>query len=197
MTGNIITFVYDILHFKDSIDWMKLVAVPVFLIGGMFAGYFSSKTASRNSLLNLLFVIFCFIASVGFFNLYIHNRFLTLLIKACPFLLVFCMGMQGAFSRLENKVSLGTTIAMTGNMTQFSLDLEGLFMRTIGSLAHVKNEFLLILSFFVGALVGGIGSHYVGFVSVLVPAIIMLYLSCNYGTVEKGQPDQPTTTPIS
>lgn len=173
MTGNLITFAYDVLHFKNKNDWCKLLAVPVFISGGIFAGFISSHTAKRGILLGINAFLFLIISLTSILSNYIIA--LESLDVLYPFLLIFIMGIQGSFSKLQISPSMGSTVAMTGNMTTVSLDFDQLMSGKFNFKAF-EGQFLLIIGFLLGALSGGYLSADYGFTTIFFPGLITCYL---------------------
>lgn len=178
MTGNIITFAYDVLHFKQKNDWSKLIAVPVFMAGGIFAGFVSQYKKKKSMLLGINAFLFLIISLISILSDYI--TILASLNVFYPFILVFIMGIQGSFSKLQISSSVGSTVAMTGNMTTMSLDFDQLLFGKFNFSKELAGQFLLITGFLLGGLSGGFLANCYGFNTVIFPGLITCFLYFTY-----------------
>jgi uncharacterized membrane protein YoaK (UPF0700 family) len=93
-------------------------------------------------------------------------------------IVVAAMGLQNAFGKLYPHTTYSVTTIMTGNVTQFTLELMQ-YLRAKNPLAglaqSLRNQGLIIGSFFLGCTVGGVLSHFFGLSSIILPGIMVLY----------------------
>lgn len=175
VTSNLIIFVYDFLTRADAKSWLKLISFPVFVIASFTAESIYSKTKDANRLLLIESLLLLLAGGVAIvFKLWNISTLWD--VYLCTFITVFAMSLQSAYSRLFSASSYGPTTAMTGNVTQLSIDLEKIVKRN-GALNRrdLKKQAILVCGFFCGAAVGGIVAKEVGLAAIVIPAIIILY----------------------
>ncbi len=181
VTGNFVMLGAAIAEYHSGVI-AKLVALPVFFLAVAGTSLFLRRRAAdgRDPASGVLgaqaFFLACFMAlavAAGPFR----NGDQPLAIAA-GMLGVVAMGIQNAASRTIFSAFSPTTI-MTGNSTQIVLDLVEL---TRGAFADPAARTRIgkmvppLLSFVAGALAGGGGYVFVGFWSLMVPILLILFL---------------------
>ena len=103
----------------------------------------------------------------------------------------FAMGVQNAHPKLVNRPGVPNTV-MTGNVTQAILDVvDMLSVDTPDSVrvearARFAKMMPAIVAFAIGAVVGALGYHYVGFWALLAPACSLAGLALTTGEHERA-----------
>jgi uncharacterized membrane protein YoaK (UPF0700 family) len=177
VTGNFVVFVYSVLTNPGPSVWQNLLAFPVFVTAVVASSiivqhsHFPGKILRLEGFLLLVVGIAAIIArSTGLQN----NVFIFCLALT----IVAAMGLQNAFGKLYPHTTYSVTTIMTGNVTQFTLELMQ-FMRAKKPLAilvqSLRNQGLIIGSFFLGCTVGGTLSHFFGLSAMLLPGTLVLY----------------------
>jgi uncharacterized membrane protein YoaK (UPF0700 family) len=179
VTGNFIELSKDLIFGAHLNGWLKLLVFPVFILAVMTGGIMRSCYYKPSTVLYAEGMILITCGLLGMLNV-LHfgsnpsfNYLLALGI-------VFAMGLQNAFGKFYSKHLQSSTTVMTGNVTQFALDLAGcLFARSSGSrdLESLKCNSWVILGFLAGALAGTIGAKIIGITAIILPSIAVLHLS--------------------
>ena len=164
VTGNFVVFAATLASGQHA-GFAKLVTFPFFVAGVLFVGFFSDKLCKKRG---FFFMISCLIllSGVGLIFFKEGTSFL-----ACIMGLVFAMGMQNAAHKLYLK-NTPTSTVMTGNVTQFFLDL----------ISKVKSQIYfstveMVIAFFVGCVAAALCGMQFGIVSVIVPGVLLLVSS--------------------
>ena len=97
--------------------------------------------------------------------------------------MVLAMGLQNALMRLD-LAALPPTTVMTGNVTQVTIDVVGLWCAD-GVQREVARDRLRrmdgpIVAFFLGAAGGAGGYAVLGFTSLLLPAAVCAHVACRH-----------------
>lgn len=179
VTGNFILFAYDIVKGADAGAWLKLLSFPVFVVAVMLAGRISLKANNTYLLLSIECVILL-VSSMMALALKSTDGTLTWMNNTVAMLIVFAMAFQNAFGRVHAKTLLATTTVMTGNVTQAALDVVSVFFvkhQDPAKAKSLKNQFLIIMIFLTGCLLGGELAQIFGLCVVGIPGVIMtIYL---------------------
>lgn len=175
ITSNFIVFIYDLLNNAPVTAFIKLLPLPVFIVGSVVGGKIYSKTANANNLLiveslvllvaGILSLVFDMIGFNSSWGLYVT-----------VFFVVFAMSLQSAYGKLFAASTYGPTTAMTNNVTQLSIDFEKIVEHK-GAInwRHFKKQGILVLGFLTGAAIGGLMANEIALTSVIIPAVIILY----------------------
>ncbi len=140
VTGNFVVLASNLLH-NDPGVYQKLLTFPVFALGVVFVNVMDKK--KKISINAYLILIALLLATMS------------------PLVLVFAMAIQNAVHRLYLK-NTPTSTVMTGNVTQFFLNLP--------KLSGIE----VIGSFLGGCLIGALLTESYGLKSVLLPAVVLL-----------------------
>jgi len=189
ITGNLILFAGRLIRTSDLISWVRLLAFPVFVLSVIIGGWIARRPQPRRLLLLIEGLILCLAGAVAFllklgdplyYNVYIYPIALTV---------VFAMGLQNAYGKLFTADIYGPTTAMTGNVTQWAIDLGKLIRGTKDPLTldSFKKQSLLILAFFFGCLFGAVVSLFIGLGAILLAGMTLL-LTKKLAPMEMGAP---------
>jgi uncharacterized membrane protein YoaK (UPF0700 family) len=180
VTGNFIVFAYNLIKAPDEDAWIKLMTFPIFMVSVMTGGYLSTKFSGRHFLLlceGVILIIGGVIAC--FLDDFIEFR-VTSTTYLVTMLVVFAMGLQNAFGKLFAKETYGPTTMMTGNVTQFALDIRSFFnsgLQNKDLLSGIRKGLIMIGGFSVGCILGALMGKYAGLVGIILPgmAIVVCY----------------------
>ncbi len=96
-------------------------------------------------------------------------------------LVVFALGLQNACGRFFAKEVIAPTTVMTGNVTQFIIDLTGYLKNKDQEKQNLKLKIVrsiyVILPFLMGCISGGLITKTVGLGSVVFIGLLMLLLA--------------------
>lgn len=183
VTGNFIVFAYELIKGSEVNAYVKLLTFPVFILAVMFAGWLARKITNRYKLLLLEGILLVLSGlAAGWLA---HNNMLTSdwPLYTIALIVVFAIGVQNAYGKLFPKETYGPTTMMTGNVTQLSLDLGGLFHkdRREEAMASLKKQLVTVCGFLGGCIAGAFLAHQYGLPSLVLPGIgiIICYLYSN------------------
>ena len=89
----------------------------------------------------------------------------------CLAMMIVCaMGLQNAFGKLYPKETYGPTTMMTGNVTQWALDLKAIPSTT----SSFKKISFTITGFLFGCFAGAIAGKFIGLESVVFAGVVLL-----------------------
>lgn len=173
VTGNFIVFAYQIVTGADIDAWIKLITFPVFILAVMAGGWVSKKTEPGKTL--LIESLLLLVAGVLAFALHLENQD-SVFMYSIVLVIVFAMGLQNAFGKLNSKATYGPTTMMTGNVTQASLDLRAVLVSRDRAEAWIslKKQGITILGFLAGCFAGGFLGREFGLAAVSLAGLCML-----------------------
>lgn len=175
VTGNFITFAYQMAIGGSPGAWVKLITFPVFVIAVMLGGWMATRSQQKNKVLFIEAVLLVIAGLLAFiFHLQQDNKVVT---YAIVMIVVFALGLQNAFGKLFTKETYGPTTMMTGNVTQASLDLgKLLFNRFQGPDAMVsfKKQMVTLSGFLLGCVGGAFAGRELGLFSITFAGVAML-----------------------
>ncbi|MDN3582396.1 YoaK family protein [Mucilaginibacter flavus] len=175
VTGNFIVFAYDLIKHTDTKAWQKLLTFPVFIMAIMLSGRIAKRWSNMYTLL-LLEALLLLVS--GLIALALHPVNVTSwIVQLIVLLIVAAMAFQNTFGKLYGKATYGITTVMTGNVTQFSLDLVACITNKTADAAiwaSLKKQTTLIVGFLVGCLAGALMGKQIGLTAILLPAAMML-----------------------
>lgn len=177
VTGNLVMAGAGLVKGGDGL-WVKLGALPVFLITVMITKRIINITNTNKPILsNLLFAeaifLMAFLASAVYFGPFEQAGTLEVAFTGFLGLIAFTI------RNTAGKTTMGKmkpTLLMTGNTTQLGIDLSDyVFDRNNCNMDSLKNSFALVSSFTIGALVGAILFIYVGLWAIAPFILPVLY----------------------
>lgn len=177
VTGNLVMAGAGLVKGGDGL-WVKLGALPVFLITVMITKRIINITNTNKPILsNLLFAeaifLMAFLASAVYFGPFEQAGTLEVAFTGFLGLIAFTI------RNTAGKTTMGKmkpTLLMTGNTTQLGIDLSDyVFDRNNCNMDSLKNSFALVSSFTIGALVGAVLFIYVGLWAIAPFILPVLY----------------------
>jgi len=174
VTGNFITFAYQMVTGAPINAWIKLLTFPVFIIAVMAGGRLSVKAENKNKIL-LIEALILIIAGALSLAWHLEKDKVTMYITVM--LVVFALGLQNAYGKLFSKETHGPTTMMTGNVTQASLDFGALLagkFSAADALASFKKQMTTIMGFLIGCVLGALVAREYGLASILLPGASMV-----------------------
>ncbi|WPU63879.1 YoaK family protein [Peredibacter starrii] len=164
VTGNFVVFAATLASGHHA-GLSKLVTFPFFVAGVLMVGYFNGKLCKKRGFFFMISGL-VILSGVGLIFFKDGTSF-----YACVMGLVFAMGMQNAAHKIFLK-NTPTSTVMTGNVTQFFLDL----------ISKVKSPIYfstieMVVSFFVGCVAAALCGIQFGIVSVILPGVLLLVSS--------------------
>lgn len=191
VTGNFIVFAYQMIKGTDSDAWIKLLTFPIFMLSVMAGGWISAKFSNKNFLLFCEGIILLLGGVLAYSLGYIDNAEVTWPMYLVTMIVVFAMGLQNAFGKLFAKETYGPTTMMTGNVTQFALDIRSFCnsgFKNADFRAGINKGLITLGGFLTGCILGAWIGQLFGLVGIVLPGITMLI--CYYGT----KPDKNDAT---
>jgi len=174
VTGNFITFAYQMVTGAPINAWIKLLTFPVFIIAVMAGGRLSAKAVNKNKIL-LIEALILIIAGALSLAWHLEKDKVTMYITVM--LVVFALGLQNAYGKLFSKEVHGPTTMMTGNVTQASLDFGALLagkFNAADALTSFKKQMITIMGFLIGCVLGALIAREYGLASILLPGVSMV-----------------------
>lgn len=188
VTGNFIVFAYQIIKGADGDAWIKLLTFPIFMLSVMAGGWISARFSNRHFLLLCEGIILLVGGAIAYSLGYIDNGEITWPMYLVTMIVVFAMGLQNAFGKLFAKETYGPTTMMTGNVTQFSLDLRGLLTSGFADpsyLAGFKKGVVTLGGFLLGCVLGAYVGKAFGLTGILLPGVAMVICYFSTRTMEE------------
>jgi uncharacterized membrane protein YoaK (UPF0700 family) len=183
VTGNFVMLPYDIVTNRIAASWIKLISFPVFILAVFISTLIidqvkdDKKTINRFMILEGILLIISGLISW----IYRHENTDSLLKGLIPMLVVFAMGLQNAFGRFFAKEVLAPTTLMTGNTTQFIIDMVGYLKNKDQEKQNLKLKLVhgmyIILPFLIGCFSGAFITKAVGLGSSVFIGLLMLFLA--------------------
>lgn len=172
VTGNFIVFAYQIVTGADMDAWIKLIIFPVFILAVMAGGWVCKNTDPGKAL--LIEAVLLLTAGLLAFALHLENQD-SIVMYIIVLVIVFAMGLQNAFGKLNAKATHGPTTMMTGNVTQAALDLRAMLVSSTKGEAIVsfKKQAITISGFLAGCFAGGFLGREFGLAAVVLAGACM------------------------
>lgn len=177
VTGNLVMAGGGLVEGGNGL-WIKLGALPVFLITVMITKRIINLTSANKPILsNLLFAeaafLLAFLVSAIYFGPFEQAGTLEVAFTGFLGLIAFTI------RNTAGKTTMGKmkpTLLMTGNTTQLGIDLSDyVFDRNNCNMDSLKNSFSLVSSFTIGALVGAVLFIYIGLWAIAPFILPVLY----------------------
>lgn len=177
VTGNFILFATNMVHTTDHDPWVKLLTFPVFIISVMVGGWIGARSANRNLLL-LIEAVILFVTGVAAILAQAKGWLsANAVVYLIAMMMVCAMGIQNAYGKLFSAATFGPTTMMTGNVTQWALDLKNIrssrFKDSL-TVASFRKVSLIIAGFLFGCVAGALAGRFAGLSAVILPAVAML-----------------------
>src|ERR1700733_10636774 len=127
VTGNFVILPYEIVTHQLAGSWLKLISFPVFILAVFISTQIINHAGDDRKAINRFMILegILLILSGLISWIYKNLNANTLINGLIPMLVVFAMGLQNAFGRFFTKEVFAPTTLMTGNTTQFIMDLAG------------------------------------------------------------------------
>jgi uncharacterized membrane protein YoaK (UPF0700 family) len=183
VTGNFVMFAYDIVTNQTAGSWSKLIAFPVFILAVFFSTLMIGQINDDKKAVNRLLILegsLLIIAGLAA-SFYRYENTASKLKDLIPMLVVFALGLQNTSGRYFAKEVLVPTTVMTGNVTQFVIDLTGYLKNKDPEKQSLKlkitGTMYVILSFMGGCISGGFITKTVGLESTFLIGLLLLLLA--------------------
>ncbi|NII83936.1 MULTISPECIES: YoaK family protein [unclassified Pedobacter] len=183
VTGNFIVFAYQMIKGSDGDAWIKLLTFPIFMLSVMAGGWISARFSNRHFLLLCEGIILLLGGAIAYSLGYIDNGEITWPMYLVTMIVVFAMGLQNAFGKLFVKETYGPTTMMTGNVTQFALDIRSFCnsgFKNTDFLSGINRGLITLGGFLIGCILGAWIGQLFGLVGIMLPGVAMII--CYYTT---------------
>ncbi len=177
VTGNFIVFAYQLIVGADSAAWGRMLAFPVFLVSVMAGGWLIAKFSSPHFLFFCEGMALLIGGAIVYFGGITKYSGMTSIKYLATMIVVFAMGLQNAVGRCFKEETYGPTTMMTGNVTQFALDVRSYLssgFTSTASLTKIIRELTTLGCFLTGCILGAYVGHQFGLVGMVLPGIIMV-----------------------
>jgi uncharacterized membrane protein YoaK (UPF0700 family) len=177
VTGNFIVFAYQMIKGAGPEDWIKLITFPVFVLAVIVGGWISSRFKNNHFLLCCEGIILILAGILAYSSATTGTPLLTVQMYVVTMMIVFAMGFQNAFGKLYVKETHGPTTMMTGNVTQFSLDLGALLSSGFADMSYLtglKKGLVTLGGFLLGCVLGAYVGKIFGLTGVVLPGVAMV-----------------------
>ena len=165
VTGNFVVLSASLFKEGGIETYLKLLTFPVFALSVVLVSHL--KLIRILNFKQSLFLISFFLLLGSVMNHVYDSTFV-------PLIFVFAMGIQNAAHKLFVQTGPTSTV-MTGNVTSFFLELV-----KPGKGESYFRSFEAISSFFVGCLLGALGTTNFGLSSILLPGVFVGILAVSY-----------------
>ena len=187
VTGNFIVFAYQMIQGSDVEAWIKLLTFPIFMLSVMAGGWISARFLNKHLILFWEGVLLVASGAI-YYLLGNSHEDAKWLMYVVTMLVVFAMGLQNAFGKLFAKDTYGPTTMMTGNVTQFALDLRSFCNSGFingDALSGVYKGLITLCGFLLGCVLGAWAGKTIGLFGILFPGVAMIicYFSTNKKTI--------------
>ncbi|QNR83075.1 DUF1275 domain-containing protein [Pedobacter riviphilus] len=183
VTGNFIVFAYQMIKGSDGDARIKLLTFPIFMLSVMAGGWISARFSNRHFLLLCEGIILLLGGAIAYSLGYIDNGEITWPMYLVTMIVVFAMGLQNAFGKLFVKETYGPTTMMTGNVTQFALDIRSFCnsgFKNTDFLSGINRGLITLGGFLIGCILGAWIGQLFGLVGIMLPGVAMII--CYYTT---------------
>jgi uncharacterized membrane protein YoaK (UPF0700 family) len=183
VTGNFVILPYEIVTNQLTGSWLKLISFPVFILAVFISTQIINHVKDDKKAVNRFIILegILLIISGLISWIYRHQNTNCILNGLIPMLVVFAMGLQNAFGRYFTKEVLAPTTLMTGNTTQFIMDLSAFLKHTNEEKQNLKLKLVhgmyIILPFLIGCFSGAFITKEVGLASSVFIGVLMLSLA--------------------
>jgi uncharacterized membrane protein YoaK (UPF0700 family) len=182
VTGNFVILPYEIVTNQIAGSWLKLISFPVFILAVFISTQIIDRVKDDRKAINrFMFLEAILLIIAGLISwIYRHENIGFKLKGFIPMLVVFAMGLQNAFGRFFTKEVFAPTTLMTGNTTQFIIDLAAYLKNKDQGKQNLKlklvHEMYIILPFLIGCFSGAFITKAIGLGSTFFIGLVMLLL---------------------
>lgn len=188
VTGNFIVFAYQMIKGSDGDAWIKLLTFPIFMLSVMMGGWISARFSNRHFLLLWEGIILLAGGILAYMFGFIDAGGITWPMYLITMIVVVAMGLQNAFGKLFAKETYGPTTMMTGNVTQFALDIRAYCnsgFKNTEFLSGINKGLITLGGFLAGCLLGAWIGQLFGLLGIVLPGVAMII--CYYSTANKDE----------
>jgi uncharacterized membrane protein YoaK (UPF0700 family) len=183
VTGNFVILAYDIVTNQVAGSWIKLISFPVFIlavfISTQIINHVNDDKKAANHLIILEGILLMTAGLISLF--YKYENADSILKDLISMQVVFAMGLQNASGRFFAKEFLAPTTVMTGNTTQFIIDIAGYLKNKNPEKQNLKLKIVhalyVILPFLFGCISGGLLTKTIGLGSAIFIGLLLLMLA--------------------
>ena len=183
ITGNFVILPYEIVTHQLAGSWLKLISFPVFILAVFISTQIMDHVKDEKKAINRFMILEGILLIIsGLISWIYRNQHTNSVINGLvPMMVVFAMGLQNAFGRFFAKEIFAPTTIMTGNTTQFIMDLAGYFKYKDWEKQNIKQKLIhgmyIILPFLTGCFSGAFITKAVGLGSSVFIGLLMLSLT--------------------
>jgi uncharacterized membrane protein YoaK (UPF0700 family) len=173
ITGNFVVFAIALVHGVRRVDWLKLIALPVFFVGVPLATLVYDR--SQQKIRTVLAIESSLLIGVGIIEFLPHSPAYD---AGLAMLLVLAMAMQNAAHQVEP--SLGPTSAvMTTNAARLFVALWRKASPPPSEAAPVKARGIgaRLICFALGCAVSAFAANSFGLAAVLLPGLVVAFVA--------------------
>jgi len=176
VTGNFIVFAYQIIKGGGADAWIKLLTFPVFMLAVMIGGWIAARFSNKHFLLLAEGIILLIAGVLAYVFGYLDGPETTWPMYVVVMITVFAMGFQNAYGKLFAKDTFGPTTMMTGNVTQFALDIRSYCnsgFKNTDFLSGIYKGLVTLGGFLLGCILGAWIGKLFGLTGMILPGIAM------------------------
>lgn len=179
VTGNLVMAGSGLVKGEDGL-WIKLAALPLFVLTVMVTKTFIDKSKKRKLILSHLFLaeasfLMAFMISGLYYQPFVNAGSLTVALTGGLGLIALAIRNTASKTLIKH---MSPTVLMTGNTTQLGIDLtDYVNNRTPENAKKLGHSSALVFSFLIGALVGALLYLKLSFWAVGVFVLPVLYLA--------------------
>ena len=173
ITGNFVVFAIALVHGVKEVDWLKLIALPVFFVGVPLSTFVYDR--SWQKIRTVLAVESLLLIGVGLVELLLHSPVYD---AGFAMLLVLAMAMQNAAHQVEP--SLGaTSVVMTTNAAKLFVALWRKASPPPSEATPVKAEGIgvRLICFGLGCAMSAFAANCFGLAAVLLPGLVVAFVA--------------------
>jgi len=193
VTGNFVILPYEIVTNQFAGSLLKLISFPVFILAVFISTLIIDHVKDDRKAINRFMILegMLLILSGLISWIYRYENTNSIVNVLIPMLVVFAMGLQNAFGRYFAKEVFAPTTLMTGNTTQFIIDLAGYLKNKDPEKQKLRLKVVhgmyIILPFLIGSFSGAFITKAVGLGSSVFIGLLMLSLAL-FPSLVKARP---------
>jgi uncharacterized membrane protein YoaK (UPF0700 family) len=183
VTGNFVILPYEIVTNQIAGSWIKLISFPVFILAVFLSTQIINHVRDDMKAINRFMILEgILLITAGLISwIYRHEHMDSIQKGLIPMLVVFAMGLQNAFGRFFAKEVFAPTTLMTGNTTQFIIDLAAYLKNKDQEKQNFKSKLVhaiyVIFPFLIGCFSGAFITKAIGLASSVFIGLLMLLLA--------------------